>query len=353
MENTKGSFDQDNSPIILENRKDDHININLEKNVQSPLSNGLEHYHFLHEALPELDLKEIDTTQILFNRLVKTPLLISSITGGTEKAKRINFILAEAAQLFGLAMGIGSQRAAIENPSKVDTFQIRKIAPDILLFANLGAVQLNYGYSLDQYRRAVGMIQADALILHLNALQEAVQPEGDTNFSNLLAKIEEICRKIEVPVIVKEVGWGISAKTAGRLFSAGVSAVDVAGAGGTSWSNVEKFRAKTSLQEKVAHTFHYWGIPTAESVIQIRNAFPEKLIFASGGLQNGIDVCKTITLGARLGGMAGKFLKAAADSIETTIELVTQLDKEIKICMFVTGSKDINGLQNAELIHTP
>ena len=249
--------------------------------------------------------------------------------------------------------GIGSQRAAIENPSKVDTFRIRKIAPDILLFANLGAVQLNYGYSLDQYRRAVGMIQADALILHLNALQEAVQPEGDTNFSNLLAKIEEICRKIEVPVIVKEVGWGISAKTAGRLFSAGVSAVDVAGAGGTSWSNVEKFRAKTSLQEKVAHTFHYWGIPTAESVIQIRNAFPEKLIFASGGLQNGIDVCKTITLGARLGGMAGKFLKAAADSIETTIELVTQLDKEIKICMFVTGSKDINGLQNAELIHTP
>ena len=353
MENTKGSCDQDNSPLILENRKNDHININLEENVQSTLRNGLEHFHFVHEALPEMDLKEINPVQIIFNRQVKSPLLISSMTGGTKRAQEINYILAETAQMFGLAMGVGSQRTAIEDQTKTITFQIRKLAPDILLFANLGAVQLNYGYTLRHYQQSIDMIEADALILHLNPLQEAVQPEGDTNFSNLLGKIEEICRKLEVPVIVKEVGWGISAKTAGRLFSAGVSAVDVAGAGGTSWSNVEKFRAKTSLQEKVAETFHSWGIPTADSVLQIRKAYPDKLIIASGGLHNGIDVCKTIALGARLGGMAGRFLKTAANSIESTIELVTQLEKEIQICMFVTGSKDIAALQDTELIHTP
>ena len=350
MENNKVPVEKGHSSPNLENRKDDHININLEKNVLSSLSNGFENYHFIHEALPELNLADIDTSQMLFNRLVKTPLLISSMTGGTEKARIINFILAEVAQLFGLAMGVGSQRAAIENPSKVDTFQIRRIAPDILLFANLGAVQLNYGYSLEQYRRAVEMIEADALILHLNPLQEAVQPEGDTNFSGLLKKIEYICRNIGVPVIAKEVGWGISAKTAGKLFSAGISVIDIAGAGGTSWSNVEKFRAKTKIQERIAQNFHSWGISTADSLIQIKQAYPDSLIIASGGLQNGIDICKSLTLGASLGGLAGKFLKAAADSIETTIDLATQLSREIKICMFATGSKDLTALHQAEII---
>ena len=350
MKNSRDPVEKGHVSPNLENRKDDHININIEKNVQSSLTNGLENYQFIHEALPELNLTDIDTAQILFNRPVKTPLLISSMTGGTDKARRINTVLAEIAQSFGLAMGIGSQRAAIENPSKIDTFQVRKLAPDILLFANLGAVQLNYGYTLDQYRRAVNMIEADALILHLNPLQEAVQPEGDTNFSNLLMKIEDICRKIEVPVIAKEVGWGISAKTAGKLFSAGVSAIDVAGAGGTSWSNVEKFRAKTKIQERIARNFHSWGISTADSITQIKQAYPDSLIIASGGLQNGIDVCKSLALGARLGGLAGKFLKAAVESIETTIDLATQLDREIKICMFATGSKDLTALHQAELI---
>jgi isopentenyl-diphosphate delta-isomerase len=228
----------------IDQRKADHIKINLEKDVRSALTTGLEKYHFIHEALPELDLERIETSLSLFGKRLAAPILISSMTGGTEEAGEINQRLAEAAQEVGVAMGVGSQRAALENPKETPTFAIaRKAAPDILLFANLGAVQLNYGYGIDQCRQAVDMIQADALILHLNPLQEAVQDAGDTNFAELSKKIEEICQKLEVPVIAKEVGWGISERTARILADCGVVAIDVAGAGGTSWSQVEMYRA--------------------------------------------------------------------------------------------------------------
>jgi len=216
-------------------RKADHIRINLEEDVRSGLTTGLERYHFTHQALPELDLARVETQQALFGKTLRAPLLISSMTGGTEAARLINRTLAAAAQAAGIAMGLGSQRAAIEHPELAHTFQVREVAPDILLFANLGAVQLNYSYGLDEFRRAVEMIQADALVLHLNALQEAVQPEGDSNFSGLLKKIEAVCRALPVPVIGKEVGWGISEQAARQLASAGIAAIDVAGAGGTSW----------------------------------------------------------------------------------------------------------------------
>jgi isopentenyl-diphosphate Delta-isomerase len=217
----------------IETRKADHIKINLEQDVRSALTTGLENYHFVHEALPELDLNRLDTTLSLFGKQLAAPILISSMTGGTAEAETINLRLAEAAQEIGIVMGVGSQRAAIEHPEQAKTFQVRRVAPDILLFANLGAVQLNYGYGIDQCRRAVDMIQADALILHLNPLQEAVQDAGDTNWVGIAKKIEEVCKKLEVPVIAKEVGWGISEKTAKLLTDCGVSAIDVAGAGGT------------------------------------------------------------------------------------------------------------------------
>ncbi len=201
----------------IDQRKADHIKINLEKDVRSALTTGLENYHFLHEALPELDLDQIDTSLSLFGKQLAAPILISSMTGGTADAEVINLRLAEAAQEVKIAMGVGSQRAAIEHPEQAKTFQVRRAAPDILLFANLGAVQLNYGYGIDQCRRAVEMIGADALILHLNPLQEAVQDAGDTNFAGLAKKIEEVCKQIDVPVIAKEVGWGISERTAKRL----------------------------------------------------------------------------------------------------------------------------------------
>ncbi|HVN52829.1 MAG TPA: type 2 isopentenyl-diphosphate Delta-isomerase, partial [Anaerolineaceae bacterium] len=256
---------------------------------------------------------------------------------------------AEVAQEMGLAMGVGSQRAALEDPGLAASFQVRQAAPDILLFGNLGAVQLNYGYTVDDCRRAVEMIAADALILHLNALQEALQPEGDTRFSGLLARIEEVCRSLPVPVIAKEVGWGISAEVAQKLVSAGVAAIDVAGAGGTSWSQVEMHRMSDPGQARVAAAFRNWGIPTADSIQQVRQAAPQALVFASGGLKDGIDIAKCIALGAQLGGMAGVFLRAAAQGIDPIRDLAREIQREIQICMFAVGAASIPALQKVPL----
>lgn len=330
-------------------RKSDHIRINLEEDVASGLTTGLEQYYFIHQALPEIDLEEIDLSQNLFGRQVRSPILISSMTGGTHEARQINLTLAEAAAETGIAMGLGSQRAAIEHTELEATFQVRSVAPNILLFANLGAIQLNYGYGIDECRRAVEMIEADALILHLNALQEAVQPEGDTRFKGLTNKIEQVCKKLEVPVIVKEVGWGISSEAAHKLFEAGVAAIDVAGAGGTSWSQVEMHRSTTPSQARLATAFIQWGIPTAESIQLVRRSTPNLRIFASGGLRTGVDIAKCIALGASLGGMAGPFLKAAANSVEATIQTICEFAREIQVCMFAVGAKNIDDLKNTPL----
>ena len=333
-----------------EQRKSDHIRINLEENVDfQSLTTGLEAYHFLHQAVPELDLAQLDTSVNFFGKTLKTPLLISSMTGGTEQAQRINYTLAEAAEAAGIAMGIGSQRAALEgDPAVIQTFQIRPLAPTTVLLSNLGAVQLNYGYTVDHCQRVVDMIEADALILHFNALQEAVQPEGNTNFRGLLPKIEQVCRSLPVPVIAKEVGWGFSEDTVRRLLEVGVAAIDVAGSGGTSWSQVEMYRAKTELQRKVASTFIDWGIPTAEAVLAARRAGPNIPIIASGGLRNGLDLAKSIALGATLGGMAGPFLKAAVNSLEAVLEQVQIVQAELSIAMFCTGAATIAALQHTD-----
>jgi isopentenyl-diphosphate Delta-isomerase len=333
----------------LVNRKADHIKINLEQDVRSALTTGLEKYHFVHEALPELDLNRVDTTLSLFGKQLAAPILISSMTGGTEEAGEINQRLAEAAQTVGVAMGVGSQRTALEHPEQAATFQVRKVAPDILLFANLGAIQLNNGYTLDHCRRAVDMIQADALYLHLNPLQEAVQAGGDVNFAGLSKKIEEICKNLEVPVIVKEVGWGISEKTAKILSDCGVAAIDVAGAGGTSWSQVEMHRAPDEFTRQLAATFVGWGIPTADSILNVKKAVPDMTIFASGGLKDGLDIAKCVALGASLGGMAGQFLKAAAVSTEKAVERIKLTKRQIEVAMFACGSGDLYELGNGKL----
>ncbi len=326
----------------IKDRKLDHIKINLEKDVRSALTTGLENYTFVHEALPELDLERVDTSLSLFNKKLAAPILISSMTGGSDEAETINFRLAEAAQAVGIAMGVGSQRVAIEHPEQAPTFQVRRVAPDILLFANLGAVQLNYGYAIDQCRQAVEMIQADALILHLNSLQEAVQKGGDTNFAGLAKKIEDICKKIEVPVIAKEVGWGISERAAKLLADCGVSAIDVAGAGGTSWSQVEMHRAPDEFTRELAATFVSWGIPTADSILNVKKAVPDMTVFASGGLKDGLDIAKCIALGATLGGMAGNFLKAAAVSTEKAGEQMKLTKKQIELTMFACGAEKLH-----------
>jgi isopentenyl-diphosphate delta-isomerase len=336
------------TPISI--RKSDHIRINLEEDVRSGITTGLERYRFVHQALPELDLASIDCSLELFGRKLNAPFLISSMTGGTSEAQAINQTLAMATQETGIAMGLGSQRAAIEDPDLEKTFQVRDVAPSALLFANLGAVQLNYGYGIEQCQRAVEMIQADALILHFNALQEAVQPEGDTRFSGLLRKIEAVVRALPVPVIAKEVGWGFSELAARQLAGAGVAAIDVAGAGGTSWSQVEMHRARTEGHARLAASFIDWGIPTAESILQVRKGAPEMIIFASGGLRGGIDIAKCIALGAKLGGMAGPFLKAAAISLGSLIETIHELEREMRVCMFAAGVENLDALRRVKLI---
>ena len=344
--------------MTINQRKADHIRINLEENVQFPhLTTGLEQYRFIHHALPELNLSEGDQCVTVFGNRLAAPILVSSMTGGTEQAGLINRNLAEAAQQRRLAMGVGSQRAGIERSEAGPTFRVRDVAPDLLLFANLGAVQFNYGYSVDECRRAVEMIEADALILHLNPLQEAVQPEGDVNWRGLLGKIEQVCAQVGCPVIVKEVGWGISSETARRLIDVGVGAIDVAGAGGTSWSQVEMHRAPSERLRRLAAAFADWGIPTAESleaVYAVRRSLdrPGVHLFASGGIRSGQDIAKCAALGADLVGLASPFLKKAVAGAEEVAEEMEILTTELRITMFCSGAGDLTALrQPGVLVH--
>lgn len=331
-------------------RKSDHIRINLEEDVQSALTTGLEHYHFIHQALPEENFDDVDTGLTILGKHLNAPVLISSMTGGTAEATRINQNLANAAQAAQVAMGVGSQRIALENPQVASSFQVRHLAPDILLFANLGAIQLNYGYGLVECQRAVDMIEADALILHLNSLQESIQKDGQTHFAGLLKKIETICHGLPVPVIAKEVGWGFSRQDVLKLTEAGISAIDVAGAGGTSWSQVEMYRSQDDYQRRLAEAFIEWGNPTAEVIQTVRQVAPGLPLIASGGLRSGVDIAKCIALGASMGGMAGPFLKTAAQSVDETIKMIDLIRSEIKICMFATGSRLLDELRQGKLV---
>lgn len=337
----------DQNAAGTEARKADHIRICLEEHVGSSIGGaGFDKYRFEHEALPELDWKEVDTSASWFGRRLKAPLLVSSMTGGTDEAGRINRYLAEAAQQRGWAIGLGSMRAAWEKPELADSFQIRREAPDVPIIANVGAVQLNYGLDADACRRLVEMAEADALVLHLNALQEVFQPEGDTNFRHLLRLIEEVCRRSGVPVGVKEVGWGISPATAARLADAGAAFIDCAGAGGTSWSQVEKYRARSPLHAAAAEAFADWGIPTAQCVQSIRLQLPHMTLIASGGLNTGVDAAKAIALGADLAGFGRVLLPQAAgrDSAKAVAMQMERIEFELRTAMFASGAGTLREL---------
>jgi len=332
-------------------RKLDQLRISLEEDVSfKGVTTGFEEYRFIHQALPEVDRSEIDLSVTLFGKRLEIPLLISSMTGGTEPAQRINRNLAMAAERLGAAMGVGSQRAAIDDASLAYTYQVRDVAPNVLLFANLGAVQLNYGYDIEDCRRAVEMIQADGLILHLNPLQEALQPEGNTNFAGLLTKIERVCRSLSLPIMVKEVGWGISGKVARRLVEARVAGIDVAGAGGTSWSEVEKHRVPSQAGKDIVKSFAQWGIPTAESIRMVRQAAPEVVVIASGGIRTGIDAAKAIALGADAVALAAPFLEPATVSAEDVIEVAKGITEELRTAMFCIGAANLVQLKGTNLL---
>ncbi len=321
-------------------RKAEHLRINLEEDVGAKgLTAGFERYRLTHRALPEIDLADVDTSIHLFGRRLTAPLLISCMTGGTPEATAINHRLAKVAAHYGLAMGLGSGRVLLESPETLESFDVRADAPEVLLFANLGAVQLNKGYGLAQCRRLVEMLEADALVLHLNPLQEALQPEGDTCFRGLLSRIAELCAHADFPIVVKEVGWGIGATDVRALFDAGVAAVDVAGAGGTSWSEVERYRIAEPWRARVAGAFAAWGIPTAEAVVAARAVAPAGTLIASGGIQTGLDAAKALALGADLVGVAGPFLRAADKGLEAALEVAREYLETLRVAMFCVGAQ--------------
>jgi isopentenyl-diphosphate Delta-isomerase len=332
-------------------RKAEHIRICLEEDVLFESQGaGFDRYQFEHCCLPEIDYADIDMRTTCLGKKLAAPILISSMTGGTEQAKQINYRLAGVAQTYGLAMGVGSQRVAVEKPDLAHTFQVREVAPDILLFANIGAVQLNYRYGAAECQQVVDSLGADALILHLNPLQECIQPDGDTNFKGLLDRIATVCSKLSVPVIAKEVGNGISPRMAEKLIAAGVSAIDVAGAGGTSWAKVESERASTNLQRELGKTFGDWGIPTAACIDGIHRAHPDIPLIASGGLKDGVDIAKAIALGATLGGFALPFLRAADTSTAAVTELVELTIAQLRTVMFCTGNIDLHALKTSNCL---
>jgi len=330
---------------VERDRKLEHIRLALEERMQLG-RNFFDDYRFDHAALPEIDLDHVDAGVDFLGRRLAAPLLISSMTGGTETAGQINRNLAAGAEQAGVAVGVGSQRKALEDPTKADTFRVREVAPSAVLLANLGAVQLNYGMGVRECREAVEMIGADALILHLNPLQEAIQPEGQCNFAGLLPKIGAVVREVGVPVVVKEIGCGISEATARALAAQGVRIVDTAGVGGTSWARIEAQRAGDL---EIGELFAGWGIPTPESIRQLRQV--EGLtVIASGGVRNGLDVAKAIALGADLVGMAYPFLAPATVSPDKVAGKVRRTVRELKICMFCLGVKTISELRRVPLL---
>ncbi|WP_395164757.1 type 2 isopentenyl-diphosphate Delta-isomerase [Rickettsia rickettsii] len=330
-------------------RKQDHIEINLTQNVESTLKSGFESIHFIHNALPELNYDSINTTTTFLGKSLQAPILISSMTGGTTRARDINYRLAQVAQKAGIAMGLGSMRVLLTEPDTIKTFAVRHIAPDIPLLANIGAVQLNYGVTPKECQYLVDAIKADALILHLNVLQELTQPEGNRNWEKLLPKIREVVHYLSIPVIVKEVGYGLSKKVAESLIDAGVKVLDIAGSGGTSWSQVEAYRATNSLQNRIASSFINWGIPTLDSLKMVREVSKDIPIITSGGLKSGIDGAKAIRIGANIFGLAGQFLKAADTSESLLFEEIKLIIEQLKITMLCTGSRTLKDLAKAEI----
>lgn len=343
----------DSEQEAVERRKDAHLDVVLNEPVGSGgPAVGLGRYTLEYDALPELDLDEVDLSTTIFGRRLSAPIVIGAMTGGTSRAGAINRILARAAAKVGVGMALGSQRAMIVKPALTESFAVRDAAPDLpLLFGNVGAVQLNYGVDADAIARAMAAVSADALNLHLNPLQEAVQPEGDTRFGGLRAKIASLTSALEVPVLVKEVGAGIGERAAAKLASLPIAGVEVAGTGGTSWARVESHRASPeSAQAEVGRRLAGFGIPTGESIRICRRAFGDRIVVGSGGVRTGMDVAVALALGADVVALAKPLLEAASESEEAAVRALERLVYELRVICFCTGARTVAELRDVRIL---
>ena len=321
-------------------RKREHLDAIAQDPAIERGNSGFAAIRLTHRALPELALADIDTRCEFLGKTLRLPLLISSMTGGDDpEIRRINHNLAQAAEQSGIALAVGSQRVQFTNPAAEASFRLREIAPNTVLLANLGAVQLNYGFGVEYCRRAVETLAADGFYLHLNPLQEAVQPEGDTNFAGLAAKIAAVARALPVPVLLKEVGSGLSPADIALGKQAGIRHFDLAGRGGTSWSRIEHHRRRDPA-DSLGLTFQDWGPTTADALRINRAAHPDVILIASGGIRNGIDMAKAVLLGAELCGIAAPFLAAAQDSAAAVIAAITRLEREYRTALYLLGCRD-------------
>lgn len=340
----------DTDSNLLTQRKQDHIDLVLTDPAVERHQNGFDHVRLSHRALPEIDFAHVDTSSKLFNKPISFPFLISSMTGGAaDNLGHINRHLAEAAEACQVPMAVGSQRAMIVDSKAAESFNLRQYAPTAPLIANMGAVQLNYGFGVEEAQKCIDVLQADAIYLHLNALQEIIQPEGDTNFAQLVDKIHHLIQKLDVPVILKEVGCGLSAQDIELALSAGVTLFDVAGRGGTSWSRIEAHRSENDL----GFAFQDWGLTTVES-LKISTHYQDRATFiASGGVRNGIDMVKAAIMGGRLSGVAAPLLKPALNSTHEVVEKIEQFKQEFKTAQFLLGIDQVDALHlnRSLLIH--
>jgi isopentenyl-diphosphate delta-isomerase len=335
-------------------RKAEHISISLKNNIQArEVTTGFEDATFIHKALPEIDRHLIDLSATVFGHKFAAPLIVGAITGGTHEATKINATIAEVVEELGLGMGVGSQRAALEDKKLEESFAVaRKKAPTAFLVANIGGVQLVNGYGLKEVKKAMEMIDADALAIHLNALQETAQPEGQTNFAGILEKVDRIADGLDKPIIIKETGAGIAAEEAKKLEAAGAKGIDVSGAGGTSWAAVEYYRAEElqdAFRRRLGDVFWDWGIPTAVSIVEVSQTVSIPVV-ASGGVRNGVDVAKALALGSSLTSLSQPVLRAAVKGTGETREMLSLLMDELRNVMFLVGAGSIEALRKVPVV---
>lgn len=327
----------------IQDRKKDHIKIVLEKDVE-PVSNPFNKYRLPHKAFPEVDFDEIDTSVEFLGKKLSFPFIISSMTGGEENGLKINTNLSKAAEEVKVGLGLGSMRVILRKPESLSTFDIRKHCPSIPLFANFGVVQLNYGYSAEDINKIIKSVDADGIFIHVNHLQEIIQPEGDKNWKGLLKRLGEELPNIDGTVIVKETGHGIEKESAEKLKQIGVNWIDVSGAGGTSWGMVEAYRRTDDL----GFLFQAEGTPTDEAILEAKEIGGINII-AGGGIRSGIDIAKAIALGADLATAAKPLLEPALTSSEECVKTLNKLWLELKVAMFVVGVKNIRELKQIKL----